>query len=109
MPKNFAIDASEIRPFAIGYGSCLASDRITVDGQLVGYMYREKPDTGLDTGWRFLAGDESDEYLATSENFGLFDVNTIANYDPAIIPFLSASVGSAYVRDRSGKLVPTNQ
>ena len=45
---------------------CIATDRITVDGLPVGYMYREKPEEGdpferYDSGWRFTAGDESDE------------------------------------------------
>ena len=33
---------------------------------------------------RFLAGDESEEYLQNPQNLGLFDVNTIANYDSEI-------------------------
>ena len=37
---------------------CIATDRITVDGLPVGYMYREKPEEGdpferYDSGWRF--------------------------------------------------------
>ncbi len=41
---------------------CIATDRITVDGLPVGYMYREKPEEGnpfegYDSGWRFTAGD----------------------------------------------------
>jgi hypothetical protein len=29
----------------------------------------------------------------------VYDVNTIANYDPEIIPFLDAPVGSAFERE----------
>ena len=29
----------------------------------VGYCYREKPDGDWDSGWRFTAGDESEEYM----------------------------------------------
>lgn len=91
-----------------GYGSCFASDRITVDGQSVGFMYREKGDNDLDSGWRFFAGDESEGYTDNPDNFGIYEVNTIANYDPSIIPFLTAPVGSAYSRDSSGKLCAVN-
>jgi hypothetical protein len=56
-------------------------------------MYRETADNDLDSGWRFLAGDESDEYVADPRNVELFDVNTVANYEPAIVPLLSATVG----------------
>jgi hypothetical protein len=73
-------------------------------------MYRENGDTNLDSGWRFFAGDESEEYTADPANFGLYDVNTIANYDPTIVQFLDAPVGSVFRRDRSsGKLAADNQ
>jgi hypothetical protein len=109
LSKQFALHASEIEPLATGHGSCIASDRITVDGQKVGYMYREVGDSDLDSGWRFFAGDESDSYTENAANFSVFDVNTVANYDPAIVPFLTAPVGNAYARDVSGHLVPVNQ
>ena len=66
--KKFALDASEFKPLATGHGSCFASDRITVDGAQVGFMYREKGDDDLDSGWRFMAGDESDDTLPTPSN-----------------------------------------
>jgi len=99
--KNFAIKASEFKPLVTGRGSCVATDRITVDQRPVGWMYRENGDNEIDSGWRFFAGDESDEYVSDPSNFELYDVNTVANYDPAIIPFLDAPVGSAYSRDPS--------
>jgi hypothetical protein len=108
MAKQYALDAVEIRPLAIGFGSCFASDRIAVDCRTVGYMYREKSDGDPDSVWHFFAGDESDVYTANAENFGIFDVNTIANYDPAIVPLLSAPIGSAYMRSGDGKLVAVN-
>ena len=43
---------------------------------------------------------ESQEYLDNSENLAIYDVNTIANYDPDIIPFLHAPIGSAFERDK---------
>ena len=79
-------------------GGCIASDRITVDGAPVGYMYREEPCTDIASGWRFFAGDESQEYADTPDNFAIYEVNTICNYDPAIIQFLDAPVGSAFGR-----------
>jgi len=79
---------------------------ITVQGHKVGYMYREEPDFDADSGWRFFAGVESQEYLDDPENLTIYDVNTIANYDPEIIPFLQAPIGSAFEREAgSGKFV----
>ena len=99
MSKTFAIPGDQIRPLATNRGGCMASDRVTVDGAGVGYMYREEGHNPLDSGWRFLAGDEDDAYMAESGNHDIYDVNTIANYSPAIIPFLDAPIGSAFFRD----------
>ena len=105
MPKRFRLTASEIKPVATGRGGCFATDKITVDGERVGYMYREPPDFDTDSGWRFFGGRESQAYLDDPSNTGIYDVNTIANYDRDIIPLLDAPVGSAFERDKTGALV----
>lgn len=104
--KEFRLAAHQIRPMAVGHGSCIATDRITVDGAEVGYCYRESPDDALDSGWRFFAGDETEEYTDDPNNLALYDVNTIANYDSAITALLESPVGSVFERDESGRLVP---
>jgi hypothetical protein len=58
-----------------------------------------------DSGWRFFAGTEEQEYVDDPDNLQIYDVNTVANYDPDIIPFLRSPVGSAFERDASGKFV----
>ena len=98
--KRFARKAEQISALVTGRGACFSTNKITVDGLLVGYMYREEADFESDSGWRFMAGNESKEYLDLADKLGIYDVNTIANYDPEIIPFLDASVGSAFERDR---------
>jgi len=105
MTKRLKLDASLIQPLAEGRGSCIASDDITVRGNGVGYMYREMPDTTVDSGWRFFSGYESQEFADDPNNFELYDVNTIANYDPSIIPFLDEAPGSAWGRDIAGQFV----
>ena len=106
--KKFAIPSEDIKPvLSDWYGplGCKATDRIMVDGEKIGYMYREEPDPEMpDSGWRFLAGDESDEYLNDPLNIGIYSLNTICNYDPDIIPLLHAPYGTAYFRDETGKL-----
>src|SRR5262245_42193149 len=99
MSKRFALKPDEMRPLAPRRGSCFASDRITVDRMPVGFMYREVGDNEFDSGWRFFAGDESDAYCSDPANFGLYDVDIIANCDPSIIPLLDAPPGSAFERD----------
>lgn len=45
-----------------------------------------------------MAGTESDAYMNDPQNHEIYDVNTIANYDPDIIPLLGAPIGSAFER-----------
>jgi len=105
--KNFVLKASDMKPLAVGFGACLASDRITVDGKPVAYMYREEGDHASDSGWRFFAGDESDAYCDDPAHFAYYNVNTIANYSPDIMVCLDAPVGSAFRRDsKSQKFLP---
>ena len=84
--KIFKLSPNEIKTLTDLKGGCLASDKITVNGQKVGYAYREKPDSNFlnDSGWRFLAGDENEEYLNNPNNFDVFEINTICNYDQVI-------------------------
>ena len=100
--KRFALGAAEILPLVLGHGACYASDMITVDGRKVGYMYREAPDFDADSGWRFFAGLESQACADEPGNFAIYDVNTIANYDPEIIPLLDAPVGATFGRPLDG-------
>jgi hypothetical protein len=46
-----------------------------------------------------MSGKESQKYMDDPSNLEIYDVNTIANYDPEIVPFLSAPCGSAFERD----------
>jgi len=108
LTKKFYIRGDDIRSLATGRGSCLASDEITVRGKPVGFMYRESPDDATDSGWRFFSGDETQEYSENPDNFEIFDVNTIVNYDPEIISLLDSPVMSAFERNaNSGKFEAT--
>lgn len=83
---------------------CFATNRITVDGAKVGYMYREEPDADSelpDSGWRFFAGDETDEYVNNFDNIKIFALQTICDFDKDIIPYLNAPYGSAWIRKGS--------
>lgn len=96
MTKQFRLSSDQIRPVATGHGGCFATDRITVDGYPVRFMYRDAPDNELDSGWRFMSGFEDDAYMDNPDNHGIYDVNTIANYDPSIVPFLGEPEGSVF-------------
>ncbi|KGJ86777.1 DUF2185 domain-containing protein [Colwellia psychrerythraea] len=105
MVKSFKLSSDEITPIAVGYGGCIATDQITVEGNLVGYMYRETPSNEMDNGWRFLSGYETQEYMSEPNNHSVYDLNTIANYDPEIIPFIELPIGTECERDENGVLI----
>lgn len=84
-------------------GYALAPKRLVENRLKVCYMYREMPDNGQDSGWRFFSGDESDEYVNDPDNIALYDINTIAAIDPDIVPHLNSPAGSAFERDAAGE------
>lgn len=96
MIKKFFLAADEIKSLARGHGGCIASDLITVQGFPVRFMYRTEPYNDLDSGWKFLSGLEDEAYMADPVNHEVYDVNTIANYDPSIIPLLHEPSGSVF-------------
>ncbi len=94
--KEYKLKSEEIIKLIELKGGCIASDKITVDGLQIGYMYRENPSNEFDSGWRFFAGNEDEAYTNNSDNFGIFDLNTICNYDRTIIPYLESETGSSF-------------
>ena len=97
-----AEDMKNLLPDWEGADGCIATNRITVEGYKVGYCYREKPDGGWDSGWRFTAGDESEEYMDDPNNAGIYKLNTICNDDPDIISLLNTPAPCAFERDENG-------
>lgn len=95
-PKTFLLPSHAIRKLIQPMGGGFATDRITVDGQKVGYMYREKVSRQEDSGWRFFAGDEDKAYIDDLSHTEIYAVNTVANYDPDIIPYLETAAPCAF-------------
>ena len=93
---EFKIKKEDIKKLINMKGSCIASNKITVDGEKIGYMYREKPSNETDSGWRFFSGNEDEEYTNNPDNFNIFDLNTICNYDETIIPYLDSDINTSY-------------
>lgn len=99
--NNFNLDntkkENEYMKKTVGYA--LAPKQLVDNKLKVRFMYREEPDDATDSGWRFFSGDESDEYVKNPENIGLYDIETISQIDPDIIPLLSNDVGTAFERE----------
>ena len=103
--RDYHVKAEDVKSLLSdwkGADGCIATNRITVEGCKVGYCYREKPDGDWDSGWRFTAGDESEEYMDDPNNAGIYKLNTICNDDPDIIPLLNTPIPCAFERDENG-------
>ncbi len=108
--KKYAIPGAKIRALVPHIGMAFATDRIMVDGKKVGYMYREAPDNAGDSGWRFFSGDEDQKYLDDPRNTDIYAVNTIANYDPDVIPYLDTPAPCAFEKvPGTNRYRPTKQ
>lgn len=109
--KKFALPREMISdrlPDWTGPRGCYVSDRIMVDGLAVGFCRRDAPDDETppwDSGWSFFAGDESDEYLKNPNCFGIYDINTLANFDPAVISILTTKGPCMFERTKDRKLI----
>lgn len=108
MSKCLRLRPDDIKPLTDAEGSAIASDLITVDGQKVGYMYRAEPVNAADTGWCFFSGRETEEFARDPANFGIYDLNTIANYDPDVIALLATPAPCAFERDDTGTFRPVH-
>ena len=84
---------------------CFATDRIIVDGAEIRFIYREMPLDNQDSGWRFMAGDEDDEYMNDTSKSGIYHLNTLCNYEPSILKFLDEPYGSMFIKNKNGEFV----
>lgn len=96
--KEFKIAGDQIKRLIPNMGGAFATDHILIEGKKVGYMYREESSDQVDSGWRFFSGEENQEYVDDPENTAIYEVNTIVNYDPAIIPYLESKEPCAFER-----------
>ncbi|MFA8299265.1 MAG: DUF2185 domain-containing protein [Hyphomicrobiales bacterium] len=96
--KYYKLKEEDLKDLCNSPKWCIATDKITVEGMKVGFMYREEPSEEGDSGWRFFSGTETQDFVDDPKNAMMFSLNTIANYDEAILPFLKYSVGTELER-----------
>lgn len=97
--KQFYLQPEQIERLVADTRGCLSTDRIVVDGERVGFLYREEPTQEADSGWRFMVGDETPEYMAQASNVGVYALNTLCNYERSIIELLESPPGTAFARE----------
>lgn len=84
---------------------CFVTHNILYEGRPVGYLYREEPDYDDDSGWRFTAGDEADEYMEDSDNSSYVSLGAVLREDDSCVALLDREVGVAFARDDKGNFV----
>lgn len=88
---------------------CFVTQRILRDRARVAYLYREAPDNDDDSGWRFMANDETQEYMGVKGNVQYVSVGRVLSCDDAFVHLLDAEEGAAFVLDAaSNTFLPTN-
>jgi len=83
---------------------CVVSKRISKVGKPILYMTRDNPVEQTDSGWTFLSGEELDfdeQFMENGANFQMYELNTVANVDPSVVPLLNTIPGAAFERDTS--------
>ena len=78
---------------------CFASNRILKDSAKIGFFYREEADEPRDSGWRFLCGDETGEYMDDTRNAQYVSLGAVLHCDDRIVDLLDQPAPIAYEWD----------
>lgn len=62
------------------------------------FAYRQEPDNDMDSGWRFLHGDESESFLGDAKNCLVTPMDLVLAMDPTLEGLLERPVGAAFRR-----------
>ena len=101
MNDKYFKSMKKIKSLAEGHGYCFVSSKVSVEENEIKYCYREKPTDATDSGWRFMAGDEDKEYCSNGENFQIYDVNTVCNFDRSIIDIIDTPYPVDFIKKGS--------
>lgn len=104
--KTLALPPHKFRAIVPDLRGGVATDRVMTEGAQVERMARVEPEFKFDSGWRLQACDDSVPCMLGASNAEVYALNTIANIDATIVPFLGEPIGSLLVRDSGGAFVP---
>ena len=83
---------------------CIASKLITEKKLKVGYLYREQPSSNFnDSGWRFFAGSEDEDFCNNPDNFGIYNIETIVSNNKELKEILLMPIGTRLELNKEGK------
>ena len=85
---------------------CFVTKRVLEGDDIPGYIYREDADNEDDSGWRILAGDETEEFLDDPNNSTFVSLGAVLRTNDSFVHLLDSPAGSAFVYDEeSGSFV----
>lgn len=67
-----------------------------LDNDFVGYCYREYSDIKIDSGWRFIYGDEDEDYLDNPDNTETKDISEILEWKPELNSIIDSHPNTEY-------------
>lgn len=84
---------------------CFVTRKVLHDGEPVGWLYREVPESDDDSGWRILAGTEDQAYLDDPDNTVYVSLGAVLTGDDSFIGLLGRDVGVEFVRNGDGAFI----
>lgn len=75
-------------------GGCVVSNNITNKKGVLKWCIKEKSLNPVDNGWRFLSDVDTEEFLNDSANMSVWDFNSIAEIEPAILSIYNMPIGA---------------
>ena len=75
-------------------GGCVVSNNIINKKGVLKWCVRERSVNEVDNGWRFFADIDTDEILSDSSNLSIWDFNTVAEIEPAVLAIYNMPIGS---------------
>ncbi|MBO5349603.1 MAG: DUF2185 domain-containing protein [Clostridia bacterium] len=94
---------NEIRKYKNEYSeimekTAIISNKILEDGWKVSYFYRDEPSNDVDSGWCFMAGNETQEYADDASNFKIIYISSLLDIDSSIIDYVLKPIGTKMIR-----------
>lgn len=83
---------------------CFVTNEVCEKKRKIKYLYREEGygehrEGIVDSGWRIMAGDETQEYMDDETNLQIRSLGSVLNIDDSIIDILEAPIGSVFEWD----------
>lgn len=102
MSENMEAKESEVKEYSELDKYAFVSQR-AFDNGFVGYCYREWTDIKIDSGWRFLFGDEDEDYLENPDNSLTMDLKDVLAWKQELEPILSSRPNSEFEWNEEAK------